>query len=220
MYNPLPPRVWSRVQNNCTFLTDSSYNSVYIPLTNQTTSLGLADIQEKIQYKGNILQYKNNSSRLTKKQQYSQICKGFGANRTKVFATQTQTYTNPNTTGLKRINYIEIPYPNQIVGLPNNPSGPFSIISSDCSNNIVQDEGSLICNTFVKPCSTEIIQTVYKPQCFPSYCSNVPGYPIELCWNPKLSTFFPRKRYIMNNSNNKWPVNYKGFISAIQSTSI
>lgn len=32
-YNPIPPRVWSRVQNPCTFVTpNNSSNSVYIPL--------------------------------------------------------------------------------------------------------------------------------------------------------------------------------------------
>ena len=95
MYNPLPQRVWSRVQNPCTSLdlTKFSYNSVYIPLTGKTTSLASADIQEKIQYKGNILQYKANSSQITKKQKYSQISNALWCNRTKVFATQTQTYT-------------------------------------------------------------------------------------------------------------------------------
>ena len=36
-YNPIPPRVWSRVQNPCTFVTpNNSSNSVYIPLKNTT----------------------------------------------------------------------------------------------------------------------------------------------------------------------------------------
>jgi hypothetical protein len=46
-YNPIPPRVWSRVQNPCTYTdasnnSDIDYNHVYIPLTNQTVSLGQA----------------------------------------------------------------------------------------------------------------------------------------------------------------------------------
>ena len=123
-YLPIPPRVWSRVQNPCTYIVpDNSYNSIYIPLTNQTVSLAQANLEEKIQYKGNILQYKGNSSRITQKQKYSQISKGLWCNRTKVFATQSQTYTNPNTTSLARINYTTLPFPNQIVGSPNNISG-------------------------------------------------------------------------------------------------
>ena len=69
VYNPTPPRVWSRVQNQCTYVDPSAgypYTPVYIPLTGQTTSLAQANYEEKLQYKGNILQYKGNSSRLTK----------------------------------------------------------------------------------------------------------------------------------------------------------
>jgi hypothetical protein len=226
MYNPLPQRVWSRVQNPCTSLdlTKLSYNSVYIPLTGKTTSLASADIQEKLQYKGNILQYKANSSQLTKNQKYSQISKALWCNRTKVFATQTQTYTNPNTTGLQRVNYTNVPNPNEIVGSPNNPSGPFiyplptlGYPVFDCSNNgIIQDGGSLLCGTYANPCTGEVTQTVYQQQCFPSYCSDVPGLPIELCWNSKAATYFPRQRYVMNNSANKWPQGYKGFVSALK----
>jgi hypothetical protein len=218
MYNPTPPRVWSRVQNPCTYTLDSSYSSVYVPLTNQTTTLAISNIETKIQYKGNILQYKGNSSRITQKQKYSQIAKGLWCNRTKVYATQTQTYTNPNTTGLKRINSVNIPYPNEIVGYPNNPSGPYQYNIADpfdCSNNYLQDGGSLLCSSYANPCTGVVTQHVYQQQCFPTYCSDVPGTPIALCWNPKLSTYFPRQRYFMNNSANKWPQGYKGFVSAL-----
>jgi hypothetical protein len=218
MYNPIPPRVWSRVQNPCTYYIDSSYSSVYIPLTNQTTSLAIADIETKIQYKGNILQYKANSSCLTKKQKYSQITKGLWCNKTKVFATQTQIYSNPNTTGLKRINSVNIPYPNDIVGYPNNPSGPFLnndiIFPFDCSNNYIQDGGSLLCNSYTNPCTNIVTQNVYQRHCALTYSSDVPGKPISLCWNPKQATYFPRQRYIMSNSANKWPQGYKGLVSA------
>ena len=71
-YNPTPPRVWTRVQGRCTDDTSFSAN-VYVPLTNQTVPQGEATIQDKILYKGNILQYKKNSSSLTKKQKYAQI---------------------------------------------------------------------------------------------------------------------------------------------------
>jgi hypothetical protein len=219
-YNPVPPRVWSRVQNQCTYIIpNSSYNSAYIPLTNQTVSLAQANYEEKQFYKGNVLQYKGNSSRLTKKQKYTQLAKGFGPNRTKVFATQTQTYTNPNTSGLLRVNYTTYPYPNQIVGAPNNISGPFQYNVPnpfDCSSNSIQDGGNLVCGTYANPCTGEIIQTgaVSAIICNPASASNVPG-PSVLCWNNKIQTWFPRQNLTMSNSLNKWPQGYKGLISAV-----
>ena len=105
-YLPIPPRAWSRVQSQCTYVNpDSSYNSIYIPLINKTVSPGEALYYDKLQYKGNILQYKNNSIGLSKRQKYAQIAKGLGPSRTKVFATQTQTYTNANTSSLYRVGF-------------------------------------------------------------------------------------------------------------------
>ena len=223
-YLPNPPRVWSRLQNLCTYvIPDNSYNSIYIPLTNETTTLAQANIQEKLQYKGNILQYKCNSSGLTKNQKYAQISKGLWANRTRSFATQTQTYTNPNTTGLARVNYAIIPFPNQIVGSPNNISGPYQYgvpNPFDCSSNAIQDGGSLVCNSYADPCTGTIIQTVSQQQCFPTYCSDVPGQIMDLCWNPQMQTFFPRNRLTMSNSLNKWPQGYKGFQSAVSPVNV
>ena len=221
-YNPIPPRVWSRVQADCVY-TDpsSSYESAYIPLTNQTVSLAQADYEAKQFYKGNILQYKGNSAQLTKKQKYTQLARCAGPSRTKVFATQSlRGYTNPNTRAMKRVGYITYPYPNEIVAAPNNISGPFAYnIPSpfDCANgNSIQDGGTLVCGSLANPCSGE----VYKegPQnatlCFPASASNVPGSSY-LCWNNKIQTWNPRQRYFMNNSTSKWPEGYKGFTSAV-----
>lgn len=221
-YNPRPPRVWSRVQNQCTFVDSSNnayYESVYIPLTNQTVTLAQANQESKQIQKGNILQYKGNSSQLTKKQKYSQLAKGFGPNRTKVFATQSETYTNPNTTGLLRVNSVEIPFPNLLVGQPNNISGPFQYAvpnPNGCAGFSVQDGGNLVCGTFANPCTGEIIKrgATSSVICNPASASNVPGSS-TLCWNTKVQTWFPRQRYFMNNSGNKWPQGYKGFVSAI-----
>lgn len=71
-YNPNPPNVWSRVRTTCD-ITD----------------------QDNMQMKANVLRYKNNSSNLTKQQRYAQIAKGYSTYK-KTWATQTQTYTNPN----------------------------------------------------------------------------------------------------------------------------
>jgi hypothetical protein len=222
-YNPIPPRVWSRVQNQCTYTdasgnSDINYTKIYIPLTNQTVSQAQANYEDKMIYKGNILQYKGNSSRLTKSQKYNQLAKGFGPNRTRVFATQSQIYTNPNITGLQRVNYSTLPFPNTIVGAPNNISGPYQYNVQNpngCSNNSIQDGGTLVCGTFANPCTGEIIKqgatlsTIYNP----ASASDVPGSSV-LFWDNKVKTWFPKPRYVMNNSTNKWPVNYKGFVSA------
>ena len=229
-YLPIPPRAWSRVQSPCTYtIPGSTYSQSYIPLTNQTVSQAQADYQEKLLYKGNILQYKNNSSRLTKKQRYTQLAKGLGPNRTKVFATQSETYTNPNTTGLLRVNSQKFPFPNQLVGEPNNISGPFqynvpnpngcptSYINTDCSGNCLEDGGNLVCGTYVNQCTGQIIKAGNPQvlQCYPTYCSDVPGTPDLLCWSSKLNTWFPRQRLTMNNSGNQFPEGYKGFVSAV-----
>jgi len=220
-YNPIPPRVWSRVENPCVFIVPgSNYELAFIPLTGQTVSQAQADYETKQIYKGNILQYKGNSARLTKTQKYSQLARMAGPNRTKVFATQSQTYSNPNTTGLLRQNFNTYPFPNQIVGAPNNISGPFAYgipNPNDCSSNTIIDGGTLVCGTFANPCSGEIIKrgNTSATICAPASASNVPGASV-LCWNNNVQTWFPRQRYFMNNSTDKWPVNYKGFVSANQ----
>lgn len=218
-YLPIPPRVWSRVQNPCTYTdasgnSDINYNQVYIPLTNQTVSQAQANYEDKLIYKGNILQYKGNSSQLTKSQKYTQLAKGFGPNRKKVFATQSQTYTNPNTTGLQRKNSITIPFPNGVVGEPNNISGPYQYNVTNpngCSGTSIQDGGTLVCGTFANPCTGQLIRhgATSATICNPASASDVPGSS-TLCWNNKVQTWFPRQRYFMNNSTDKWPVNYKG----------
>ena len=219
-YEPIPPRVWSRVQNQCTYIVSgSTYKEAYIPLTGQTVSPAQADYETQMFYKGNVLQYKGNSARLTKTQKYSQLARMAGPNRTKVFATQSATYTNPNTTGLLRTGYQTYSYPNQIPGAPNNISGPFSYNvqnPNDCSGNSIQDGGTLVCGTYANPCTGEIYVNTNTTAtiCNSASASDVPGSSI-LCWNKKIQTFFPRQRYFMNNSTSKWPQGYKGFVSAV-----
>jgi hypothetical protein len=203
-YNPTPPRVWSRVQNACIFEDNSLAKTEY----------------ELMLYKGNILQYKANSARLTKSQKYTQLAKMVGPNRTKIFATQSQTYTNPNTTGLLRVTYETFPFPNIQVGAPNNISGPFAYgmtNPNNCTQNYdIKVGGTLICGAYANPCSNEVVKSpaVDTNICNSASASNVPGNEF-LCWNKKIQPWFPKKRYTMNNSTDKWPYNYKGFVSAI-----
>jgi hypothetical protein len=219
IYNPTPARAWSRVENPCVFVEQgSNYEQAFIPLTMQLVSQEQANYEMKQIYKGNILQYKGNSARLTKSQRYSQLSRLVGPNRTKVFATQSQVYTNPNKTGLLRVGTSSFSFPNQIVGAPNNISGPFAYGIPDpdgCLTNAIQDGGTLVCGTLANPCTGEVYKRgpITATVCNPSSSSNVPG-PSLLCWNNKVQSWFPRQRYFMNNSANKWPVNYKALVSA------
>lgn len=200
-YNPQPPRAWSRVESTCTQNTDFP-TTLLSPITNTQVPLAAYSYDVQSINKGNILQYKNNSSNLTKNQRYSQIAKGKWTNRTKTWATQSDTYSNPNTASLKRVNYTS-------VTLPNGVTNPFG-----CQTTTYEDGGNLLGNQTVNPCTNEVTQTTYTQSCYPTSDSNVPGKIQLLCWNSSLQTWYPRQRRNMNNSGNKWPVNYKLFVSA------
>lgn len=189
-YNPVPPRAWSRVENRCAF--DEN-----VPLFRNLN---------QILKKGNILQYKKNSSNLTQKQRYSQIAKGKWTNRTTTWASQTQTTSNPNTLNLQQVDYEVIPIPEDLQR-PN---------EYGCINTFIKDGGTLLGNTYVNPCTDEVIKKTYVNQCNPSTCSDVPGRPVLLCWKESLQTWYPKSSIgqKMTNSGNKWPVNYKLLKSA------
>lgn len=192
-YNPQPPRVWNRVQHECSTINDSSNNNNTI--VNQ--------IDKQMLLKGNILQYKKNSANLTKNQRYSKIAKGQWTNRTKTWATQSQTYSNPNTSNLLRVNYSKLPVPFN------------AILPLDCSANFIKDGGNLICNKVADPCTDVVIKTTQNIVCYSTTDSDVPGPPQQLCWNNGTQTWYPRQNLTMNNSRDKWPVGYKGFVSAV-----
>lgn len=201
-YNPNPPRVWSRVQNPCSVIAykndDPGANSDF----------ARADYERQMLLKGNILQYKKNSSNLTKKQRYTQIAKGMWTNRTKTWATQSDTYTNPNMTSLLRVNSTILDPSNNTFSSPPNPFG--------CPTTEIQDGGNLVCNVVVDPCTQEVVKRTRSQQlCNPTTDSDVPGQIQELCWNDGTQTWYPRQRYIMPTSGTKWPQGYKGFVSAV-----
>ena len=201
-YLPIPPRVWSRVQNPCSVI---AYNNDD-PAAN--SDFARADYERQMLLKGNILQYKKNSSNLTKKQRYTQIAKGMWTNRTKTWATQSVTYTNPNMTSLLRVNSSVLDPSNNTFSSPPNPFG--------CPTNTIQDGGNLVCNVVVDPCTQEVVKRTQSQQlCNPTTDSDVPGRIQDLCWNDGTQTWYPRQRYIMPTSGSSWPEGYKGFVSAV-----
>jgi len=230
---PQPPRVWYRVQNP--FIELSPLEADKIAMLN----------------KGNVLQYKANSSNLTKAQKYSNIAKGFNNNTT--WATQsTRGYTNPNTKNLKRTGNVinieissstgdvigptlepltcpkpiitineDLPFNNGTGGginpdipLPVNPTPGSNVFPNiipviPAEPFVIQDGGVLICSVQENVCTGETTSTISQQLCNPSTDSDVPGQIQDLCWNDGTQTWYPRQRYIMTNSGNKFPYNYK-----------
>ena len=198
-YLPIPSRAWSRVQHSCSFF-DISQQS------NQSESY----LRSAMLNKGNILQYKKNSSNLTKQQRYSQIAKGLWTNRNTTWATQsTRGYTNPNNKSLQRVNSINI----TLDGVPT--TNPVTCIPPVNLNEpiVIQDFGTLVCGTYENPCTGVIIQQPTDIICHPTTESDVPGQIMDLCWNDGTPTWYPKQQYIMTNSGNKWPDNAPLFSS-------
>jgi hypothetical protein len=258
-YLPVPPRAWSRVQNRCSLETTNTNDTlVQVPYSNLKVPGSQISFYLAMLDKGNVLQYKANSSNLTKAQRYSKIAKGEWVNRNTTWAVQsTRGYTNPNTTSLKRGgNYVNVaidPITGTIIGptsapvtcpefivpdnqmLPDNGGGggnnPIIPPPPPNPNNndtyippvtpvlppapiVIQDGGSLICSIQENICTGETNAHLSQQICHPTTDSDVPGQIQGLCWNDGNPTWYPRQRYIMTNSNNKWPTNYKLLIAA------
>jgi hypothetical protein len=82
--------IWSRASGDCVDLSGAVLPNGQ-PMTYD-------DLSEK--RKAVIFQYKNNSAGFSKKQHYSRLARGLGRQRGQTFATQSETYTNPNTHNL------------------------------------------------------------------------------------------------------------------------
>jgi len=141
-YNPKPPREWYRFENQC------AYSNA--PIQIQNGQAYLLDVLKK----GNVLQYKNNSSNITKQQRYAQIARGMWTNRTTTWASQTQSYTNPNTGSLKRVGYNKINTKNPIAVL--NLTGRGENIVNNAVFFLLQDTDAPL------TCPSNVINTYYS----------------------------------------------------------
>ena len=114
MYNPIPPREWTRYTPRC-----------------PTTATNEAEL---LMYrKANVLQYKNNSTGLTKRQKY-----GLLAQRNFIsWASQTQQSSFPNIQSLQRVNqkYIIAPQSSNIID--NNNITSYELI--DCIKKVINN---------------------------------------------------------------------------------
>ena len=247
-YLPIPPRAWSRVQNNCSLFDENIYNGdalVPLPYSGRLVPVSALYLEYAMLNKGNVLQYKKNSSNLTQRQRYAQIAKGQWTNRNTTWATQsTRGYTNPNNQSLQRVNSVNITLDGQPTLAPVTCPQPFTPVyeplpatSSSGTNPqvippppppptvntgtelpptiveppvdpvVIQDLGNLVCGTQENICTGELIRQPTDIICHPTTDSDVPGPIMELCWNDGNPTWYPRQRYVMTNSGNKWPVN-------------
>ena len=92
VYNPNPPRLWSRFNYVCPCS----------PGGQPSCSTNYEKLDER--RKAEILKYKANSSNITKKQQYANAASNrWLTGRKRSWATQTVSYTNPNTSTLERV---------------------------------------------------------------------------------------------------------------------
>jgi len=91
-YNPNPTRLWSRFNYVCPCS----------PGGQPSCSTDFEKLDER--RKAEILKYKANSSNITKKQQYANAASNHWlTGRKRSWATQTVSYTNPNTSTLERV---------------------------------------------------------------------------------------------------------------------
>ena len=70
---------------------------------------------------------------------------------------------------------------------------------------VIQDNGNLICSIQENICTGETKTYKANQICNLTSDSDVPGRIEPLCWNDGTPTWYPRQRYIMTNSTNKWP---------------
>lgn len=91
VYNPNPPRLWSRFNYVCPCSPGQPSCSTDYDKLNERR-------------KAEILKYKANSSCITKNQQYANAASNrWLTSRKRSWATQTVSYTNPNTSSLERV---------------------------------------------------------------------------------------------------------------------
>lgn len=169
-FNVASKRTWSRRQLRCESIP---------PIGNNVSLQLLTDLK-----KGEVLQYKKNSSQLTKQQRYSQIVKGSWVNRKTCWATQTEQYTNPNTSNLLRVNYTNKLVVNPSLNVIENATCSLENVSNE-PYVVVKDGGTLLCNTIANPCTDEIYKTSVSNFCNSVSCSNVPysNKKNTLCYN-------------------------------------
>lgn len=134
-YVPIPPRLWSRAGGNNSVNCAPNYG--YAACGNTPVIYSTYDLDQR--RKVEILKYSNNGAHLSRAQQYSMASRN-ALTRKKSWATQTETYTNPNVNNLPE---IQIPGPdnNTLVSVSlqcNNYNPNYSLTSgSDVPGSVI-----------------------------------------------------------------------------------
>jgi len=201
-YIPIPPRVWFRVENQCP-LDNSNLNIKEHTLEAQA-------LEAQMSQKGNVLQYKKNSSNLTQNQRYAKIARGQWTNRHTTWATQSDTTTNPNTKMLKRNGTVKVAV-DLNTGALTETTLPLTActVPSSSSVLVIQDGGTLQCNVQENVCTGKTVIYPNNTNYFPTTDSDVPGTIQVLYWKDGTQTWYPKTRRKMNTSTTKWPVGAK-----------
>jgi len=192
---------WSRRQSACTYTplpSETPQKTVYLPFLKKAVPVNEVAFQIAMYNKGNVLQYKSNSSNLTKSELYSKIAQGMWTNRNTTWATQGVNYTNPNTASLLRTGIETVFLTTGIV--TNDPlTCPYFYSITPVDNIVIAKGGTLICNTTENICTGEIETHPVSPLCNPTSNSDVPGPLMELCWNDGTPTWYPKPQYFTPN---------------------
>ena len=203
--NPVPPREGYRTSNCNTLYSDD----LDIITPEQDDFI-------KQQYKGNILQYKANSCNFSQKMIYAKIMQGRWTNRKKCYASQTVTYTNPNTQYFNRAGGLYILLDGTATAFP--PTCPqYTNVVNYNSNQranpataVIPSGGVFISNEQIDPCSDYIKKNPPSIFCFPTTCSNVPGKERNLCYISRNSCYYPKPKRVMTDVGGGLPINIRG----------
>jgi hypothetical protein len=164
---PFPTRLWSRAVPNCV--------------------LGFTQEQLDMRRKAEILQYNKNGGHLTKKQQWSRAMRGHGPVRRKGWATQSQDYTDPNTSNLPLVGYtLDCSGGDR----PCNPVGASDVPGSGvlCLDRNVPVTGLVVQRQYLAG-GTKWPQTTTGDLIVPQYasCPSDPATWLDISYPPELS---------------------------------
>lgn len=197
-YSPNPTRAWPRVEHPCAYDASNQHDfaTAISPITGELIPFSALAEERQMILKGNVLQHKNNAN-LPKFHRYSQKIRHKTTQTGKTWAVQGQSYTNPNTRNLLQVNGTSTSISVKPTNGCTNSTSPYSTTIG----------GNLVSNTVQNPCTGTTVSAPSCSRCHLTTASNVPGKVQVLCWNPRISTWYPRTVLTMANSGNKWPTN-------------
>lgn len=228
---PEPPREWNRVENRCIFDDPSNTNFFMEEKL-------LNDMQYKgniLQYKKNSSSYtKNQIYSLIAKGKWLLRNKTYATQSDRYSNPNTnhlrrlngqfidlntaQRTTQPSCKDQKPSIFNSLPYVPPVNPQPPLPppkpiiNQKFPIIRKIITSivtNIIEDNGTLICTQQENPCTGEITTTPQSDRCYPTTYSDVPFGTINTLCYKQEPLYYPKTRYTMNNSTDKWPYGSK-----------